>query len=96
MLFYIFLICYLQAVFEVNTELIKNTWGDEYDTYLHSENDVLLQFLKTDHFSKSAASTRFFILQIQNLPSTSFFSDLCSALKNAPSKLFIAYCSLLI
>ncbi len=32
----IFTFIYCLTVFEVNTEYITNTWGDEYDFYLHN------------------------------------------------------------
>jgi len=31
---------YLQAMAEVNTETIKNTWRDEYDSYVQNKNST--------------------------------------------------------
>lgn len=34
--YFIVFLGYSQALVEVNTHTIENTWGDEYDTYVHS------------------------------------------------------------
>ena len=31
---------YLHAAFEISNNYVKNTWGDEYDTYVHSDQSA--------------------------------------------------------
>jgi hypothetical protein len=50
-LFLIVSLCYLQAVLEINTDTITNTWFDEYDTYIHVDNSKTLKVEKIEHHS---------------------------------------------
>lgn len=45
-------VAYLQAAFEVNGEYIQNTWGDEYDLYVHN-------FSKADNCTHDVKKTAF-------------------------------------
>jgi hypothetical protein len=57
-------ISYFQSALEFNNEHISNTFNDEYDTYIHSENFASQALIKTDYQSGIAL-----------LPETVFYSD---------------------
>lgn len=87
---------YLQAAFEVNTENIKNTWGDEYDTYVHADNSNSVHFYKGDQgkILISSIPSSFSIQIPLNKPEMILtFTD---GIDSPPPKLFIAFHSLLI
>ncbi|MBS1652193.1 MAG: hypothetical protein JSU07_09310 [Bacteroidetes bacterium] len=99
-LFKIFIIIaglfYLQAAFEVNTDHVKNTWGDEYDTYIHADNSSNHNFDKVDHgkdFHIITASG--FRIQIP-IREAEIIIPISEELHSSPPKLFIEFRSLLI
>lgn len=85
---------YLQAAFEVNTDDIKNTWDDEYDTYIHSDNSSNNHFYKVDHGKDLPAIVpSSFGIPISESEIIISFTE---RLNSPPPKLFLAFRSLLI
>lgn len=88
-------VCYLQAAFEVNTGSVTNTWGDEYDTYIHADNSLTIHFDKLEQ--PQALVPLLFVIEKSSI--TSEKSVLWLPNKDAadpPPKLFLSYRSLLI
>lgn len=96
LLLFIVSLCYLQAAFEVNTDTLKNTWGDEYDTYIHADNSATQHILKTEHQTDFALLPDLFQFQKVEIYNPIFVADLYSFFDTSPHKLFIKNCSLLI
>lgn len=64
---------YLQAVLEINNDYIANTWGDECDIYVHSENIFSSTIIKAEHQTDFALLPQItFDLQT---PALNFFSN---------------------
>lgn len=84
---------YLQAVLEVNTDTIENTWGDEYDSYIKTNNNVSFshgpQSTYDDGTGKNFQPCPILRLQKSDLTVSAFFDT-------SPARLFIANSSLLI
>lgn len=66
LLFIVVSFCYLQSALEVNTDTIKNTWGDEYDTYIHADNTASQHIIKIEHRSNFALLPDFFLSKFRN------------------------------
>lgn len=96
LLLFIVSLCYLQAAFEVNTDTLKNTWGDEYDTYIHADNNATQHILKTEHQTGFALLPDLFRFQEVEISNPVFVADLHSFFDTSPHKLFLKNCSLLI
>jgi len=89
-------LCYLQAAFEVNTDTLKNTWGDEYDTYIHADNSATQHILKIEHQTDFALLSDFFQYRNTEISKSFFVADFHSFFDTSPHKLFLKNCSLLI
>jgi hypothetical protein len=89
-------LCYLQAAFEVNTDTLKNTWGDEYDTYIHADNNATQHILKVEHKPDFALLPDCFLYQEIETFKSFVVGDFRSFLDTSPHKLFLKNCSLLI
>ena len=96
-LLFLVTLLYLQAAFEVNTDSIKNTWGDEYDTYVHSTDGK--PTYHTERYNPDS-----FVISPQAISSQVFRIHAFSSRKIADqrtcnvlvAKLFLSYCSFLI
>jgi hypothetical protein len=88
-------ICYLQGVFEINTHSVKNTWGDEYDTYVMPDQSAPLHMSK---LQKSPGDWFTFSASVHNENYTHYTSpDVIFPVQKlccSPPKLFISFCSL--
>ena len=93
--FFVFFLGYSQAVVEVNTDTIKNTWGDEYDNYVHAKNTETQNVNANDHHTDlglSFASENFQICPLaKSSPSLGN-----SEFNPYSSKIFLKNCSFLI
>ena len=89
-------LCYLQSALEVNTDTIKNTWGDEYDTYIHADNSPIQHNIKTEHSTDLALLPDFLFYQKFEISNTAFVADFHSLSDTSPHKIFLKNCSLLI
>lgn len=96
LLFLVVSFCYLQSALEVNTDTIKNTWGDEYDTYIHADNTTIQHVIKIEHHSNFALLPEFFFFQNSEINNTPFVADFHSLSDTSPHKTFLKNCSLLI
>jgi hypothetical protein len=89
-------ICYLQAAFEINTDTITNTWGDELDTYIQADNFAI------PHIQKIEQSSHYFLLSDYSFSyqvkiTDSYFPSFSNSFAStSPHKLFLKNCSLLI
>lgn len=92
---FIIFLGYLQAVVEVNTDTIKNTWGDEYDTYVHAKNSESTNFKKNDFHVAFILLKDHTTIQVK-LPSISLPVVYHFSVKSYPPKIFLENCSLLI
>lgn len=88
--------CYLQAAFEVNTDTLKNTWGDEYDTYIHADNNATQHILKVEHQTDFALLPDFFHYSKVEIYNPNLVTDFHPFFDTSPHKLFLKNCSLLI
>lgn len=95
LLFFIVSLCYLQAAFEVNTDTLKNTWGDEYDTYIHPHNHATQHILKIEYQTDLALLPDFFHYKKVEIYNSVFHADHHSFFDTFPHKIFIKNCSLL-
>lgn len=96
LLLFIVSLCYYQSAFEVNTDTIKNTWGDKYDTYIHADNNATQHIFKVEHQTDFALPSDFFRYHKIEIYNPFFVTDFHSFFDTSPHKLFLKYCSLLI
>lgn len=88
--------CYLQSAFEVCTDTIKNTWGDEYDSYIHADSKASQQGFKFGHLNDFALPPDFPRLQEIDFHVFAIVGDLHSFPDPPPHSLFLRNCSFLI
>lgn len=89
--------CYSQAAFEVNFGTIQNTFGDEYDTYVQSENKATVHHQKIDHSNDFALVPEFeFTFQSAVLLNSTSYTLPYNSNFTQPSQRYILFCSLLI
>jgi len=87
--------CFLEAAFEIDTDNIKNTWEDEYDIYVPSNNSTKL-VLAVDHFTDATLPDVAFFQRDHVGGSTTILLPAGGTIFLSPPRLYIAYCSLLI
>jgi len=95
-LFLIVSLCIYQAAFEVNTDPLKNTWGDEYDMYIHADNNATQHILKAEDQTDFALLSDFYQYHKAEISKLFFVTGFHSFFDIFPHKLFLIYCSLLI
>lgn len=95
LLFFVVLLGYSQAVVEVNTDTIKNTWGDEYDTYVHARDSETQNVNANDHHTDLVLSFDPENFQIRPL-ANSLTTVRNSEVSLHPFKIFLKNCSFLI
>lgn len=86
---------YSQGLVEVNTPTIKNTWGDEYDTYVHAKNLETKEFKKTECQADFYLSNNFENIRVK-LPCDYFLASAALIVNSSPPKLFLKNRSFLI
>ena len=93
--FFIVFLGYSQALVEVNTDTIKNTWGDEYDTYVHSRTSESQNVNANEHHTDLELT--FVAENIQVSPLVNSLPTFSNSEVNLhPFKIFLKNCSLLI
>lgn len=93
--FFVVFLGYSQAVVEVNTDTIKNTWGDEYDTYVHARDSETQNVNANDHNTDVGLS--FVPENFQISPLANSLPTLGNSEVNIlPFKIFLKNCSFLI
>jgi len=91
------LVCYLQAAFELSNETVSNTWGDEYDTYIHADKTSDSPAYKTDHGTLLSAVTPVLPTSpVSVKESDRAFSSIERVDHSPPPKLYLSYCAILI
>ncbi len=96
LLLLLFAVCYLQGVLEINVGPIQNSWNDEYDSYVISDNMVV----KDLH--KAVVHLDFALLPESIFSFTSekkeiiCITDIATPLETSFPKLFIRNCVWLI
>lgn len=96
LLFIVVSFCYLQSALEVNTDTIQNTWDDEYDTYIHADNNATQHILKIEHHSNSPLLPDFFFYRKFEINYSPFATEFHSLSDTSTHKIFLENCSLLI
>lgn len=91
------LVFYLQAAFELNNESVSNTWGDEYDTYIHADKTSDSPAFKTDHGTLLSVATPVLPTALVTLKDIDpAFSSFKRIDHSPPPKLYLSYCAILI
>lgn len=89
-------VSYFQSALEINNDYISNTWDDEYDTYIHSDNFTSQRIIKAEHHTNFALLPEtIFDLQIPN--AKFYFTHFSNGVdKTFSQKLFLKNRSILI